>query len=286
MAVYGDLLFLINFSMDFLCFYISCLLLHQRVPLLRACISSALGGAYSVFALFVNVNKSAALLIDLLALAVMCLIVYGKRGVSLFKILKRVFLYFFVSALLGGLMTSLFSLFNRVDMFDGNTDMGDGMDVWIFVLLVIVGSVITVSGGRIFRSSSSRRVVRLEIENDVGVASLRALVDSGNLASEPISGRSVVFASLESCKNIIGGSLYDYLKSNADFGDIPASVLQGIRIVPTQAISGRSCLPAMRFKRVRVIEGGQSKDVDVYVALVNTRIFDGYDAIISSEAII
>ena len=31
--VYGDLLFCVNFSMDFLCFYLTAKLLHRRLPL-------------------------------------------------------------------------------------------------------------------------------------------------------------------------------------------------------------------------------------------------------------
>ena len=114
MTVYGDLLFLINFSMDFLCFYLSCLLLHRKMKLGRTFIASVLGGIYSVLALFVSTNGTIALLIDILVLVLMCWIAYGV-GKSGFKaLIKAIFLYFFVSALLGGLMTALFSLFNSL----------------------------------------------------------------------------------------------------------------------------------------------------------------------------
>ena len=80
MIVYGDLLFLINFSMDFLCFYISCLLLHKKLPTLRACFSSCIGGIYSVVALFIAVDKISAFVIDISVLILMCIVVYYKRN--------------------------------------------------------------------------------------------------------------------------------------------------------------------------------------------------------------
>lgn len=283
MIVYGDLLFLINFSMDFLCFYISCLLLHMKLPTLRALVSSCIGGIYSVASLFVAVNKKTAFVIDLLALIVMCIIVYYKRNVGLGAIIKAIFLYFFVSALLGGLMTSLFSIFNRMEIFVTDMGIGDAIDVWIFVVLTIVSSFITIKGGRIFRTSSSKRLIKIEIESELGVAKLDALVDSANFATEPISGKSVVIVSVEKCKKILEESLYCSIKNNSK---ISIELISKIRLVPTQSIAGESFLPAMKFRSVVIKSGKRKKEIDVYVAFVNDEYLSGYDAIISQETII
>ena len=285
-VVYGDLLFLINFSMDFLCFYISCLLLHQKMPTLRAVLASVLGGSYSVAALFISASSFQALLIDAFVLILMCVIVYLRGGVSFLGMLKRIFLYFFVSALLGGLMTALFSLLNRVEAFSGDLGMGDGIDAWMFAALVIIGSIITLNGGRIFRSSSSRGSATLILESELGKVELCALIDSGNLAVEPISGKSVAFVSVEKCKKIIENSMYDALKNNSNINDIPIGVMSKIRMVPTQVISGKLFLPAIKFKKAFVSQGKKKKNIDVYIALVNEEYLGEYDAIISHETII
>ena len=229
MVVYGDLLFLINFSMDFLCFYISCRLLHQKLPVGRAVLSSILGGIYSVVSLFIVADRYLAFLIDVLVLIFMCLLVYLKKGVRARGIIKGIFLYFFVSALLGGLMTALFSLFNRIELVTNDMGMNEGIDVWIFALLVLVGSFCALKGGKIFRSSSSKKIVSLIIESEIGVVKLRALVDSGNLASEPMSGKSVVFVSVEKCKKIIDDSILSSLNNISKIDEIPFDVLLKIR---------------------------------------------------------
>ena len=286
MVVYGDLLFLINFSMDFLCFYISCLLLHQKIPTLRTVLASILGGVYSVVALFISVNAAWAFLIDIFVLAFMCIVVYWKNGSTLGEILKRIFLYFFISALLGGIMTALFSLLNRVDVFADGLGIEDGIDAWVFALLVIIGSIFTLNGGKIYRTSSSKRVTELILESELGSVRLCALLDSGNLATEPISGKTVAFVSVEKCKKIIEKSMYDAINESSNIDDIPMSMMAKIRIVPTRAISGKSFLPAMKFKKVSVIEGKKKKDIDIYVALVKGEYLGEYDAIISHETII
>ena len=96
MVVYGDLLFLINFSMDFLCFYISCRLLHKKLPTLRACLSAFVGGIYSVASLFIVTNAKLAIVMDIAVLVFMCLVVYLDKVISFTMLLKGIFLYFFV----------------------------------------------------------------------------------------------------------------------------------------------------------------------------------------------
>ena len=45
--VYADVLFLINFSMDYLCLYITARVLHRKMTLWRILSASALGGIYA-----------------------------------------------------------------------------------------------------------------------------------------------------------------------------------------------------------------------------------------------
>ena len=286
MVVYGDLLFFINFSMDFLCFYISCLLLHQRLPIFRACLSSFVGGVYSVLALFLTFDGAKATALDILVLILMCLVVYCGKEVTFLRIVKGIFLYFFVSALLGGLMTALFSLFNRIELLAGDYGLDDGINVWIFVLLVIIASMCTLGGGRVFRSSSSEKTAQLTIESELGTLNLNALIDSGNLTYEPISGKAVVFVSVEKCKKIIEKSLYIALNNNSNIDDISIHILSKIRMIPTRSVSGERIFYATKFKKVTVKIGKIKKEIDVYIALVKDDYLGEYDAIISHETIL
>ncbi len=284
MVVYGDLLFLINFSMDFLCFYLSCLLLHKKLPTARAFAASCIGGAYSVLALFLKAGGALAFAIDASVLFLMCLCVYYSRGCKASGILKAVLLYFLVSALLGGVMTSLFSLFNELDILEEGLDADEGVEVWVFAFLAVVGAAFTARGGRIFRSSAKREVV-LEVVGEEGISHLRALVDSGNLATEPISGRAVVFASAESCREALGEDMYAGLSSFST-DTVSALVMSKIRLVPSKSVTGESLLPALRFNDIRLKKGREVKHLDVYIAFVAEGLFGEYDAIISDEAII
>ena len=286
MVVSGDLFFLINFSMDFLCFYLSCLLLHRKMNTLRVLLASAIGGAYSVASLFFSVGRGTALVLDLIILIFMCVVAYGTKKVKFFSFFKSVLLYFFVSALLGGLMTALFSLFNNLSVLDSSKIGSEGVDVWIFALLAVISALISIRGGRFYRGSTTRRRAEIEISSQGGVVHLSALVDSGNLAYEPISGKAVVFANIDACREIIDEKTYKALKSESDITALPLEVASKIRLIPSKMIGGGAILPALKFTSVCATSGKQKKELDVYVALLNDEIAGGFDAIISDEALL
>ena len=75
-TVWGDLLFLVNFCMDFQCLFLTAKLLHRRFFAWRAALASALGALYAVAALFFQTAGGVAFLLDCLTCLLMCLMVF------------------------------------------------------------------------------------------------------------------------------------------------------------------------------------------------------------------
>lgn len=286
MVVYGDLLFLINFSMDFLCFYICCRLLHEKLPTFRGVLASFLGGVYSVASLFIKADRWVALSLDLFVLFVMCLCVWSGRKMTPLRFFKNCGIYFFVSALLGGFMTALFSLFNQIGIFAEDIGLDGGIEVWIFAVLALVSCIFTLFGGRFFRSSSAKGTLTLVIESESGSATLTALIDSGNSAVEPISGKSVAFVSLDPIKGLLTKEEYSAFSDYSVTREIPAFLATRVRLVPSRTVSGSVLLPAVKFKKVSIIVKGKVKEIDVYIAPLPAELLGVHEAIISHEIIV
>ena len=176
------------------------------------------------------------------------------------------------------------SVNNELDILEEGFGTDEGVEVWVFAFLAVVGAAFTARGGRIFRSSAKREV-ELELVGEEGISHLRALVDSGNLATEPISGRAVIFASAESCREALGEEMCTSL-STFSTDSVCTSVMSKIRLVPSKSVTGEGLLPALRFKDVRLKKGREVKYLDVYIAFVGAGSFGEYDAIISDEAIV
>ena len=63
-TVYGDVLFFVNFCMDFQCLFLTARLLHRPFRIWRAALASVLGALYACAALFLAVSGAVALLLD------------------------------------------------------------------------------------------------------------------------------------------------------------------------------------------------------------------------------
>ena len=99
-TVYLDLFFIINFSMDFLCFYLAGALLGSKLSVMRMLLSAVIGGIYADVSLFLPIYGLWELGLHIAVCGIMCGIVFGIRS-----ILTHTCVYIATSAVIGGFMT-------------------------------------------------------------------------------------------------------------------------------------------------------------------------------------
>ena len=132
--VYVDLYFLINTCMNLLALMISATLLHRKISRWRAWLAAAAGGLWAVMALFLGVEGFWGLLCDATVIFLMCTAVFATKKTSFGALLKCTLVGVLTSMILGGVMTALYSLFNRFDLPLGDTQES-GSSILIFVLI-------------------------------------------------------------------------------------------------------------------------------------------------------
>ena len=204
-VVYADLLFLIDMSMDFLCLYITSRILHRNFRIWRCLGGAALGGAYSVIALIIDMNFWLGMSADVGVCALICLAAFGCRGKGLYEYVLCSLAFFGVSAALGGFMTAIFSILNIFDLpLESVNEKGDGISVWLFGALAVVSGLWTVLGGDFFKRACSTRVVDVDITYRGNKVALRAFIDTGNLLTDPLTGRSVILIDNRMATHLIG----------------------------------------------------------------------------------
>ena len=282
--VYVDLFFLINFSMDFLCFFLTSRLLGDKLGVGRTIFACVLGGLYADLSLFLPLGGIFALALDVLVCALMCLIVYGGRQ----RYLTCFFAYVAVSMVLGGFMTALFSLLNRVYPADADVD-GDGISAWLLLVLAVVSAVISLLGGRAFRRRTAKRYERIRIRIGDKECRLSAFCDSGNLLRDPVGGKPCVLVCAGSLETVLTDQITSAVR-NRDVS-VLASVsplLAGrVRLIPAKTATGEGMLVALRVDSVAIEHGKSAREIDALVALCDTEGFgEGCDALLPSEILI
>lgn len=197
MKIYADVLFAINFSMDFISLFITAVLLKRRVHKLKILISASLGGLYGVLSVIFPLGAVVSAILGVLVSFFMCVIAFMEKSI---KRLAGIYLiYWGISAVLGGLMSVLYSFLNKllaeyIESYS-YTSVYTGARFFIVASLAILASIAL---SRVFSNEKAIKSVVVDIVLKDDSYRVDALCDSGNLLTEPISGKSVILVSADS----------------------------------------------------------------------------------------
>lgn len=289
-TVYADLLFLINFSMDFLCYYITSKLMHRKLPSVRAIIASAIGGVYAVLILLSGVVPPLELVCNIIAGVIMCIIVFAKKGTRPGRVLLSSLVYVGVSVALGGLMTAIFNMLNLLGLPLGSIEeSGDGIPVWLFAILAAVSGTATLAGGRFFKKKQSQRTADVEITIKDKTVRLSAILDSGNLLRDPISGKSVIVTDIVRMKDALPSELIRAVKEKdpSRLSSLDRDSSKRLHLIPSRTAHGEGMLYAMKPDRMTICNGKDKREVDaLFAPVVLDGTAHGFDALLPSELMI
>ena len=279
--VYVDLYFFINTCMNLLALMISATLLHRKVSRSRAWLSAAIGGVWAVVALFWGVEGFWGLLCDGAVIFLMSSLTFASKKTTLPSLLKCTVVGVLTSMILGGVMTALYALFNRIDLPLDNTQAESG-SVLVFVLIAALAGLATVQGGRLLGLSKKTEYVNVTADLFGKTVTLRALVDTGNRLREPISGRSVIVADRARILAVLPSSLAQALQSPyAEKWLADERYATHIRLVPTSTATGKQMLPAILPERLTLTAGKETYPADYLIAPAPMEENADFDAIIA-----
>ena len=260
---------------------ITAALLHREVKRLRAVLAALMGGAYAVVALLFGVGGFWGILFDLGAALLICAVAFLEKKTKFGTLVRCAVVQTLVSMVLGGVMTALYSLLNRLNLpFEAL--QGDGLSVWTFALLTGVSGLVTLRGGRFFGLAHKSESVTVQATLFGRTVTLCAMVDSGNLLREPVSGKAVIVADLSRLKAVLPPMLARAYES----GDFSAWLTnyenaRRVRPIPTRTATGEGMLFAMVPDRLVVTQKGETYPADYLIAVAPLGdAASGFDAVI------
>ena len=286
--VYVDLYFLINTSMDLLGLMLSALLLHRRIKRGRVVLAACMGGLYSVVSLLLLWDGIIGFVTDCLAALLMVSIAFpAQKDTRTWKktthALKISAVYVLVSMLLGGVMTALYSALNRLEL-PFETMQGDGLSVWLFALLTSVAGIVTAKWGRFLGIAQKTKCLTVHATLFEKSITLHAMVDSGNLLRDPISGKSVIVADLMALSGVLPQKLRQACESG-NYSDWLSTYENSrkTRPIPMHTANGDSLLLAIVPSRLTIDTGTEVYEADYLIApAVLGESAKGFDALIGA----
>ena len=266
-TVYVDLLFLVNFSMDFLCIFLTAKILFRKLSLIKAAIASAIGGAYSVAAIFLPPNQIIGILSSVLCCILMCLTVFGKKGNSLKSIAIVCVTYILSSVLLGGIMTAAFNLLNNSGI-DLNIEESNDIPPWLFILAGIASITAACTGGKFLRHTASQKSAVITVTIDKKSNTFNAMCDSGNLLRDSISGRPVIVVDKSMADDFFDTNIS---LDTADTERLDNELKRKIAIIPYSTVSGDKTMLAFRPQKLIIESGGSTHESDALIGFADVK---------------
>lgn len=288
--VYVDLLFLINFSMDYICLYITIKILHRKSKLWRMLIAAALGGIYSVAVLFISAPPVAEFAIDCIMCIVICFAAFAQKGQPLTRLFLYSFLFLGISMMTGGCMTAIFNALSKLDL-PLDIIPADDLSTYLFAILAAIAGIISLKGGQLIARTSNVKKCKLQVEFCNHKFEFEGLCDSGNLVKDPISHKPVIFVDRKKLEKVLDLSFIDAYKNGILLKSSPCKNLRLI-IINTASGSTAAVAAVPQSITLRPEEDKKHKSSPSFTpidALISPTDIspnnDGYDAIVPLEII-
>lgn len=283
-TIYADVLFCINFFIDFALLSSAAFILKRKIGGLRLTISAALGAVYSVLIFIPELSLLASLGIKLVFSGVMTLTAFGWR--SSLGFLKSYAVFYGVSSVFGGAVFGVFCLLRPSAMVIKNSSVY--IDIKPFYLFLLIGAVY--AAVRIFYFFLPRKneeYIKITILLGGKTQTLTALYDSGNLLTDVMSGAPVVIAEFTKLERLIPRPLRRTFRNPMQPCSEMSAWGHSFRLIPAHGAFGKdTLLPAFRPDGMIIERGGREGSVDnVFVALTDRMLSsDGrYSALIGDE---
>lgn len=258
LILYADILFLINFSMDFLGQFLCSMIMKHKILRIRLIVSSLIGATYGVFSMIVKINSLVNVLLCIFVAIVMILISFNEKHII--NLCSLTLMYIFISATLGGIMSIIYVCLNKILRITISNDgyiTYSGARIFIIIGLTCIAAIIF---GRLFVNKKDVELVEITVKVNNKEHVLSGLCDSGNLLIEPFSGKKVILVSEESeiGKEIL---LFNEYK---------------VKYIPFRDVSGEGILRGVLPKEIKV----NGKHIDVIIATTKAKNFNGCDALV------
>lgn len=278
--IYGDVFFLVNFSMDFLALYLTAKLSHASLTFWRLVLGGALGGLYATVALFLpsSVEAFATLLFPFFLSAV----VFGVSRVT--ALVKRALLFFAVSFVMGGVMTAVYYYAGRLLSEKGIYINGEvetvysDLPLWAIGLCAAWAAFIASVFSRYAKKKASCRSAVLTLSDGGRCVTLSSLVDSGHFLEEPIGHLPVIVVTKKTMEALLPpGFLPDFLNLAADLSRFSEKERLKFRFVPIVTVGHEGLLRG--YLPDSVLVAGEEKKALV-VCDETAEDFEGFEAIL------
>lgn len=210
MTVYLDVVFFENVCMNYIILFATGYILKIKMKQIRIILSSALGSIYAVLIYMQNIIFYSNMIVKIVLSIVMILIAFSPKKIK--SLFKELVLFYLVSFAFGGCAFALLYFVKPQNILMKNGVYVGRYPIQIALLGGIVGFVITQMAFKLVKNKMTKKdmFADLYVFSNEKTIKLKALVDSGNMLKDPISGLPVIVIEKSKLYQIFSKKVLDH----------------------------------------------------------------------------
>lgn len=277
MTVYLDIVLLENLCMNYIILLATGYLMKVKMKQLRLAASSLLGGIYAVIAYLEILPIYSSLGMKIILSILMIYLAFCPKGIKLLG--KQLVIFYLTSFVFGGCAFALLYFIRPQDILMRNGVYVGTYPIKIALLGGIVGFIITYIAFKIVKTKLRKKDIlySIEITLQEKKLSIKAMLDTGNLLKDPISGMPVIVVEKEQLYSLLPIQLLNHIEEWIGGDETFLSQMEEkelvtrFRMIPFSSVGKQNGL-MLGFKADQVViekeEGTQIRN-DVIIGIFN-----------------
>lgn len=212
MTIYLDVVLLENLCMNYIILFATAYILKLKVKQWRLILSSLLGGVYAVVSYLEILPLYSNFAVKILLSIGMVYLAFGANSIK--TLAKQLVLFYLTSFVFGGCAFALLYFVRPQDILMQNGVYIGTYPLKIALLGGLVGFIITYIAFRIVKTKFKKKdmIYNIIIKIEQKQINLKAMLDTGNLLKEPITGMPVIVVEKQELYSIIPANLLNHIQ--------------------------------------------------------------------------
>lgn len=203
MTVYLDIIFLENLCINCIILLATAIICKNTISIIRILLSSLIGSIYAIVVYLSISQIFSNIILKILLSVCMVHIAYNSKNVKI--LLKQIILFYLTSFTFGGVAFALLYFVKPQNILIKNGVLIGTYPIKIALTGVIVGFIIITLAFKSYKKKLSKKDMfcNITIQFNNRLKTVKAMLDTGNLLKEPLSGKPVIVVEKESLKELI-----------------------------------------------------------------------------------
>ncbi len=244
MTIYLDVVFIENICMNSIILIATGIVTKTKCKFFRIIMGSALGALY-VIGKYISKNTLYSSIFIQLGLSI-AMVYIAFAPPNLKNAFKEIIIFYLTSFVFGGCAFALLYYIKPQNILYKNGQLIGSYPIKIAFLGAMIGLILLNIAFKVIKNRISKNDMFCEVEilYKNKKVNLHAIVDSGNLLKEPITGASVIVVEKSKLVEIIDKNILENLQNiiSGDFDKISEEEVPRFRLIPFSSLGAQNCM--------------------------------------------